>query len=546
MDLNSEQNTLQALQSQINALKEQLNEKEAALNPSKHSHQSKKLDSEVYHLLFQQMNDAAFVHELLPNEYPGHFIEVNEEACRRLGYSRAELLQMTPLDINTEEFVRLYPHMLATALNQPRALFETNHVAKSGKVIPVEVSSYRLELHGRPVRLSIVRDITQRKSTEDELRASEVRFRNIFEKSPIGIELYDAEGSLLEVNSACMEIFGVVDASELRQFNLFADPNLSEENKQALRRGQITRYESPFDFEIVKQYGLYRTTKAGTIWLDVLITPLANAPGQSESGYMVQVQDMTQRKLAEGQIQLLNATLDQRVRERTSELEASNRELEAFAYSIAHDLRTPLRSVTSFSDLVLEETDGLLDEQARADLLRVRDGGLRMAQMIDDLLRLSRVTRTELEPREVNLTGMVSELFAIQTSEDLHRNVEILVEPGLSARADPGLIRIALENLLQNALKFTSRHPSATIKFGASENPNGKTFFVRDDGAGFDPAYASKLFKPFQRLHTHGDYEGHGIGLAISYRIIQRHGGKMWAEGAVEGGATFYFTLPEG
>ncbi|MBI2922667.1 MAG: PAS domain-containing protein [Planctomycetes bacterium] len=227
----------------------------------------------------------------------------------------------------------------------------------------------------------------------------------------------------------------------------------------------------------------------------------------------------------------------------TARLEVANRELEAFSYSVSHDLRTPLRAIEGFSDAVLQDYESRLDERGGDYLRRLRAGAQRMAQLIDDMLELSRVSRAELRREEVDLSALVGSIAAELRQRDPARNVEFLVAPGAVASGDPRLLRIVFQNLLENAWKFTGRHPRATIEFGATSRDGRPAWFVRDDGAGFDPARAGRLFGAFQRLHSASEFPGSGIGLATVQRIVHRHGGRIWAEGAVEKGATFTFTL---
>lgn len=242
--------------------------------------------------------------------------------------------------------------------------------------------------------------------------------------------------------------------------------------------------------------------------------------------------------------QKLNEELEQRVVDRTTQLEAANKELEAFAYSVSHDLRAPLRSIDGFSQALLEDYVTSLEDEAQHYLQRVRAASQRMAQLIDDLLALSRLTRSEMRPETINLSALVEAIAAELQGTEPERQVEFVIVPDVAARADAQLLRAALENLLGNAWKFTAKHPQACIEFGAlSQSDAPPTYFVRDDGAGFDMAYADKLFGAFQRLHTPAEFSGTGIGLATVQRIIHRHGGQVWAEGEVEKGATFYFTL---
>lgn len=254
--------------------------------------------------------------------------------------------------------------------------------------------------------------------------------------------------------------------------------------------------------------------------------------------------DITERKQTEQKIRDLNQQLEQRVQERTAQLEATNRELEAFSYSVSHDLRAPLRVIDGFSKALLMFYQDQLDDRAKHYLNRIRANSLRMGELIDDLLSLSRLTRSQIQRTEVNLSAIASEIMAELYQTAPERNVKFISTPGLMAMGDMRLLRILLENLLNNAWKYTSRQPKAEISFGAITTPNGKlAYFVKDNGAGFDMTYANKLFGAFQRLHSEAEFPGTGIGLATVKRIIHKHGGQIWAESAVNQGATFYFTL---
>jgi len=232
-----------------------------------------------------------------------------------------------------------------------------------------------------------------------------------------------------------------------------------------------------------------------------------------------------------------------RAQEQGIELAAVNQELEAFSYSVAHDLRAPLRSVDGFSQALLEDCADKLDEEGKQYLRYVRESAQQMATLIDDLLTLSRVTRSDLTRVQVSLTDTASSVLAQLRRGQPERRVEAIVADDLVAKADPRLIKVALENLLGNAWKFTGKEAEARIELGLAPLNGEPTYFVRDNGAGFDMAYASKLFGVFQRLHSAAEFEGTGIGLATVQRIVRRHGGRIWAEGDVGRGATFYFTL---
>jgi light-regulated signal transduction histidine kinase (bacteriophytochrome) len=251
------------------------------------------------------------------------------------------------------------------------------------------------------------------------------------------------------------------------------------------------------------------------------------------------IEDISRRKANERRIQQLNTAL----RDRAMILESVNHELEAFSYSVSHDLRAPLRAVDGFSRILLDEYADCLDDIGRDRLRRVRAAAQHMATLIDDLLKLSRITRSELKREDTDLSAVASEVIEELRKQEPGRNVQCTIEPGLIVWGDARLLRIVLDNLLGNAWKFTSKRPEARIEFGRQMQNGEPVYFVRDNGAGFDMAYAEKLFGAFQRLHDTSEFPGTGIGLATAQRIIHKHGGRIWAEGAVEQGATFYFTL---
>lgn len=272
-------------------------------------------------------------------------------------------------------------------------------------------------------------------------------------------------------------------------------------------------------------------TSRGTRWITTRKVPVLGADGQPKWLVGI-VEDITERREAE----------EARARA-LQEADEATRELESFSYSVAHDLRAPLRSLDGFSQALVEDYHDLLDDQGRRYLGFIRSSAQRMAQLIDDLLSLSRVTRAELAREPVDLTALVRAAAARLEASDSGRGVEIVVEEGLASVGDPRLLTVAFDNLLNNAWKFTCRRADARIDVGVAATEEGPAFYVRDNGAGFDMAYADKLFGVFQRLHAASDFDGTGVGLATVQRIVRRHGGRVWAQGEVDRGATFFFTL---
>lgn len=262
-----------------------------------------------------------------------------------------------------------------------------------------------------------------------------------------------------------------------------------------------------------------------------------------EDGVSVYFQDVSARKIAERKREQIQEELERQVQSRTADLQATLGELEAFSYSVSHDLRAPLRSLDGFSQALIEDYGDKFENDGKMYLERIRANAQKMAQLIDALLQLSRVTRAELNPATGDLSTMVAEIAYELRAAEPDRDCEFIIEPGVFAEADAKLIEVAIENLLQNAWKFTSRRKVGRIEFGTTTHLGSPACFIRDNGAGFDMKYRDKLFVAFQRLHDVRDFDGTGIGLATVSRIFKRHGGQIWAEGSPDNGACFYFTL---
>ena len=380
------------------------------------------------------------------------------------------------------------------------------------------------------------------RSETDRLHAAEdaKRLLQVIDNTSAVIYMRDADGRYLFVNRRYEELFDVKrdEIVGMTDHDLFpadvADAFRANDLK-ALARGAALQTE-----EIAPHADgphTYITVKY----------PITDPAGRNFAICGIST-DITDLKRAEEEAHRLNTGLETRVRERTAELEASSRELDAFAYSVSHDLRAPLRAVAGFSELLLEDYAGGLDQTGRDYLGRVVSATARMSRLIDDLLSLSRATRVELSFSAVDLTATAHRVLGDLRANDPdpHRPMELIVEDGLHATGDPALLELALQNLISNAWKFTAKQDKALIHVGRDRLPDGAAaFFVRDNGAGFDMRYADKLFVPFQRLHSREDFAGSGIGLAIVGRIINRHGGRIWAEGHPERGAVFRFVLPE-
>ncbi len=379
-------------------------------------------------------------------------------------------------------------------------------------------------------------DIDKQRRSEERLRETEARFRTAAQ----------AVSDILWTNNAIGEMWGeqpgwaafTGQTPEEYQGYGWADAVLPEDAQPTIEAwNEAVQAREMFVFEHhVRRYdGVWRL-------FSIRALPVLDEQGNVREWVGVH-RDITERRAYLDEIQRLNGELEERVRRRTAELEASNRELEAFSYSVSHDLRAPLRTIDGFS-LALEEDAGpLLNEHCRDYVTRIRQGVQRMGGLIDSLLQLSRVTRAEIQREHLDMSHMAREIATHMLRLCPNRTVELSIEPGLHAYADSRLTQVALENLFGNAVKFTSKRDHARIEFGARRAQRRQEFFIRDNGAGFDMQYAGKLFNAFQRLHGDKDFPGSGIGLATVARVVRRHGGYVRAEGEPEGGATFSFTL---
>jgi PAS domain S-box-containing protein len=377
-------------------------------------------------------------------------------------------------------------------------------------------------------------DISRHRRTEDALRKISVAV----EQSPVAVVITGLDGAIQYVNPMFTEITGYAPEEVLgRNPRLLkgdgADPDLYRQLWSTLARGEAWKGEFS-----------NRRKNGEPYWESATIAPIRDEAGVV-THYVAVKEDITEARRNQVLLRQLNEELEDRIRQRTALLEAANAELDAFCYSVSHDLRAPLRGIDGFSLALLEEFQEALGPDGGHYLLRVRSGVRRMGQLIDDLLKLSRFSRGELNRSPLDLTAMARAVGDELARNDPERVVDLRVEDGLAATGDPGLVRALLANLLGNARKYTARVPRAMVEVvRAPPGEDGPAFCVRDNGAGFDMAYVDKLFAPFQRLHSAHEFEGSGIGLALVKRIVHRHGGRVWAEGAVQAGARIYFTLP--
>jgi PAS domain S-box-containing protein len=482
----------------------------------------------------------------------------NVGAERMLGYTAAEVMnKITPADISDpQELIararalslelgtRIAPGFEALVFKASRGIediYELNYIRKDGSRFPAVVSVTALrDAHEAIIGyLLIGTDNTARTRAEDARRMSEARIAGIVNSAMDAVISVNSEQHIVLFNAAAEKIFCRTAESALGQhidelvperFRLNYHSYVEDFGKSGLTSRSM---RSLGDLSALRPDGTEFPIEAS----------ISQVEFAGERVFTVILRDITERKLAAEALHVLSLDLEHRVVERTAQLQTANNELESFSYSVSHDLRAPLRSIDGFSMALMEDCAEHLNAEGQDSLKRIRAASQRMGHLIDDLLNMSRLTRVVMNRETVDLSRMAREVIDELRAGDPERHVDCSIAERLSAHGDASLLRVVLTNLLANAWKFTSKGSDSRIEFGSADDNGIKAFFVRDNGAGFDMAYASKLFGAFQRMHAVQEFPGTGIGLATVQRIVQRHGGRIWAESTVGAGATFHFTL---
>ncbi len=486
----------------------------------------------IQSMLLDSVSDSVVLHDL-----DGRLLYINEAAHTLRGYSKEEMVQMSLRDLTVPGSSALIPVRIKELVDKGQAVFETENFRKDGTILPLEIHARLVDYQGKPAVLANGRDLTERKRIEEQLKESEEKYRTLFEHTGTALLIVEDDRTISLANSEFEKISGY--SKEEIEGKMKSENFATPEDVEKLLRFHSLRREHPG--EAPREYESRIKDKNGRV--KHTYNTVAMIPGTGKR--IVSFNDITELKRAEEEVRRLNAELEQRVRERTAELEALNQELEGFSYSISHDLRAPLRHLTGFASLLTKQMGEGLDEKSRHYLEVISDSAVKMGRLLDDVLSFSRMGRTDMRQSCLNLNGLVEELIQGVRLETGEREMAWSLAPLPEVYGDPTMLKIVFENLIANAVKYTRAQPKARIEIGHQAGQRDEDiFYVRDNGAGFDMEYSNKLFNLFQRLHHEDEFEGTGLGLANVRRIILRHGGRVWAEGAVNLGATFYFSLP--
>lgn len=484
---------------------------------------------------FRRLADAGII-GIVTADFQGNILDANNAFLNMVSYTRDEVLsgQVRWADMTPPE----WRHLDERAIEQLKAVgiataWEKEYIRKDGSRIPILAGVATLE--GPTGKcIAFILDLTELKRAEAailhlrEEREADAKFRALLEAAPDAMVIVDREGRIVLINAQAERLFGYA------REELLGEPVdlLVPDRARGAHSGHRAEYYGKPVVRTVMGADVYGRRKDGSEFsAEINLSPLETKDGVLVSS---DIRDITEQKRVEQELRRAKETA-----------ETASKELEAFSYSVAHDLRAPLRAINGYSAALIEDVGDQLEGEPRVYLQRIKAGAVRMGELIDALLGLSRVSRAELAREQVNLTEVANAVIGGLRAVEPARAVESVVEGGLVTKGDPQLLRALLENLLGNAWKFTSRIENPRVEVGREQLEGVWTYFVRDNGAGFDMAYAERLFAPFQRLHSNDEFAGTGIGLAIVQRIVRRHGGRISARAAVSGGATFHFTLEQ-
>lgn len=479
--------------------------------------------------ILDQVNDAVISAD------ENYFITSWNSAAERIyGWQAEEAVGKRGEEIlHTEFFNTSRPEALQGLREKGEFSAEVTQLRKDGTRFPVETRTAALRDEHGAIRgyVSVNRDITERKHAETAILESEARYRNVLDIMMEGCQIVDFNWRYVYINEVAanqgrhspQELLG---HTMMEMYPGIENTGLFSVLRECMQSRTSRRMDNRFIFP------------DGSVgWYELSIQPVSE-------GIFILSTDITRRKQTEEEIRKLNEKLEERVIERTAQLHAANQELEAFSYSVSHDLRAPLRAINGYTRILLEDYATVLDEEGRRVCLIITDETKRMGKLIDDLLSFSRLSRKQIQSSRVDMKSLAYSVYGELTRESDRERIDFRIGKLPAVDGDPALLHQVWINLLSNAIKFSSRVERAVIDVGTKKSETDNVYYVRDNGAGFDIQYVDKLFGVFQRLHGEHEFEGTGVGLAIAQRIIQRHGGRIWAEGEVGKGATFYFSLP--
>ena len=478
--------------------------------------------------------DLELLSEAIPQQVgilssDGTYLYVNESFLRCYGTTQSDVIGRTVLDVINQDLASEYLPFIERALNGESG--EIRHTFPN----PGEGRAWKTSFVPRPEGGCLIVSDNPGKIDSKPHRVPRVdeRLRTFVDFAPIGMVFSHSDGRIFEANRAFLDLVGYT-REELVNGEIHWNSLTPKEFLHLDYAAIAEAKESGFSRTYEKMY----LTKQG-FRVPILVGFILVGPTRDEA--VAFVVDLTAQKKAEDEAHRLNTELEQRVVMRTMELELANRELEAFCYSVSHDLRAPLRSIDGFAYALTQDYGDKLGSDATDFISRIRASAKRMDELISALLALSRLTRLELDQESVDLSEMGETVAAELRHQNPERNLQINIQPNLTVKADRRMLGVVLDNLIGNAVKFTAKNSDPRVAFG--KDPTSGAFYVRDNGVGFDMKESSKLFQPFERLHSPREFSGNGIGLATVQRIVRKHGGKIWAHSEVDKGSTFFFTL---
>ncbi len=495
----------------------------------------------AYRLMVDTMSEGAMT--LDPN---GSILYANKRISEMLSIPHQNIISKPIF-----RFIRPSEHnsiksLISETVHGRRAYCDVTFACLNSKSFPAYVSSAPLFIGETANICLVITDLTERKIAEENLitlnteRQLKWQLKSVLEHIKDAVVVFSQDGKLLDANAAAREFWELSEVSYGKEYT---------EIYSHFRYFDLENRELPIDLQPVSlalsgqeykdlELRVMNSNKHIEQYLSYSAARVHDEKGITRF-IVVSIHDITGKKKNEFELQQAKWLAEQKA----TELASVNKELEAFSYSVSHDLRSPIQSIIGFSRILCEDYSEILDNEVKAMVIRIINSGLRMNELIDDMLTLSKVSRQEIQRSTINLSKLAEDFIGELMESDPERKVMISIQPSMIISGDEKLIKMALQNMLRNSWKFSSKTPDAHIEMGSFSKDNESIFFVRDNGAGFDMKFAEKLFEPFKRLHSDKDFPGTGIGLAIVERVIKRHGGRIWAQGSPGKGATFFFTL---